>query len=427
MMPQGFLPFKLDTTSDEITPHAGLALFGEFLRSLGLFHDVNRLLPGPRSPKGYQPAEFVSPLILMLHGGGRTLEDLREIRNDTGLCRLLDMPRIPSSDASGDWLRRMGAQNRGLNALGRVCQILLRRSLNQEATEDYTLDFDASQVIAEKESAKVTYKGEVGYMPLIGHLAENGLIVGEEFREGNESPGAGNLQFIKYCERQLPRRKRIGAIRADAAAYQSAIINYCATTQKLFAIGAHLDTAVRNAIHGIPPANWVPYQDGHIAETVHSMEDTRESFRLIVVRRPVQPTLSGEVNETERFKAIATNRFEPAAEALAWYNQRGEASENRIKELKLDFGMDRMPCGTTAANAVYFRIGVLAYNLYKMFRDWALPAAWQKHRVVTVRWKLYQVAGKIVRHAGALLMKLQEWSYNLFTEIRLAYHELDWT
>lgn len=48
---------------------------------------------------------------------------------------------------------------------------------------------------------------------------------------------------------------------------------------------------------------------------------------------------------------------------MAFYDQRGEA-ENWIKELKEGFGMDWMPCWETYANAVYFRIGVIAYNLF---------------------------------------------------------------
>ncbi len=42
--------------------------------------------------------------------------------------------------------------------------------------EGYTLDIDATGIAAEKESAKMTYKGYTGYMPIVGHLAENGLI-----------------------------------------------------------------------------------------------------------------------------------------------------------------------------------------------------------------------------------------------------------
>lgn len=426
-MAQNFLPFNLEITNDEITANAGLALFGEFVRSLGLLNDIDRLLPKPGSAIGYSPSEFIDPIILMLHGGGKTLEDLRKIRNDTGLKRILNIEAVPSPDATGDWLRRMGDALAGLRALEQIERLIIRRVLNQDPETEYTLDIDATQIIAEKMEAKMTYKGEIGYMPIVGHLAENGLIIGEEFRDGNEAPQAKNLEFIKHCAQQLPKGKKIKAFRSDSAAYQASIINYCEDEVMLFAIGADLDSAVKNAIKAIPESEWRSYGNGHIAETVHSMGGTRKAFRLIVVRRPVQLTLNGEPEMTERFRPVATNRTGSAEEALAWYNQRGDASENRIKELKIGFGMERMPCGTKEANAVYFRIGVLAYNLFHMFRDWALPGEWQKYQVGTVRWRFYGVAGKIVSHAGRLSLKVSKWAFELFMEVRLEYGEMDWT
>jgi hypothetical protein len=428
MMTQRFLPFKLEKTNDEITPRAGLALFGEFMLSLNLSNDIDRLLPKPGSAVGYFPSNFINPIILMLQGGGKTLEDLRQIRLDTALQKILGIEAVPSSDAAGDWLRRMAEKSRGLKGLERVSRLILRRTLNQEAAIEYTLDIDATQIIAEKREAKVTYKGEVGYMPIVGHLAENGLIIGENFRDGNEAPQAGNLEFIKYCVRQLPSGKRIAAFRSDSAGYQAAIVNYCEDEDILFAIGADLDAAVKNAIKAIPESDWKEYGgNGHIAETVHSMGETKKAFRLIIVRRPVQLALDGKVEETERYKAIATNRTGHPEADLAWYNQRGEASENRIKELKLGFGMERMPCGTTKANAVYFRIGALAYNLFHIFRDWALPGEWQKHQISTIRWRFFGVAGKVVNHAGSIFLKVSNWAFELFDDVRMGYKELVWT
>lgn len=87
-----------------------------------------------------------------------------------------------------------------------------------------------------------------------------------------------------------------------------------------------------------------------------------------VIRRPFQSSLFDAGDRTERYTVIATNRREPAEELVKWYNQRGECSENRIKELKIGFGMERMPCGQFEANAVFFRIGVLAYNVDPVVR-----------------------------------------------------------
>ena len=373
-MTQTVLPFKLEITRDTITPHAGLTLLGEFINALGLPEKLDELLPGPGSGAGYAPREFVLPLLLMLHGGGRTLEDLRQLREDAGLRELLGLEELPSADAAGDWLRRMGG-GMGLSRSGAVSRYLLARGLAAEERAEYTLDCDATQIVAEKEEAAWTYKGERGYMPLVGHLAQNGLVVGEDFRAGNESPGAGNLEFIKYCEAQMPAGKRIKDVRADSAAYQAEVFNYCEETGKTFTIGADLDSAVRGAIAAIPQPDWQPYQDGYLAETVHSMEQTKRAFRLVVIRRPVQGRFFGEEDPRERYTVIASNREEGAAATVAWYNQRGEASENRLKELKLGFGMERMLCGEQEVNVMFFRIGVWVYNVFVLFKWLTLPTA----------------------------------------------------
>ena len=80
---------------------------------------------------------------------------------------------------------------------------------------------------------------------------------------------------------------------------------------------------------------------------------------------------------------------------MQWYCKRGDASENRIKDLKIGFGMEYMPCGTFQANATFFAIGVLTYNLYLGFRSVALGKEWERTQVQTVRWRLFQTAGKI--------------------------------
>ena len=423
MIAQTVLPFKLGVTNDKITAHAGLALFGEFIHALDVEGILSQALPGPGSGAGSQPEEFVVPLLLMLHGGGRTLDDLRQLRQDEGLLELLRIERIPSSDATGDWLRRMG-QGPGLEGLAAVNREILAHGLRGEGKAAYTLDIDATQIIAEKRAAKHTYKGERGYMPIVGHLAENGLVVAEEFREGNDSPGARNLEFIHYCCAQMPTGKRIGYLRSDSAAYQAAIFNWCEARRVSFAIGADLDSAVQAAIAGIPEGDWRPYQNGQIAETVHTMNHTAKAFRLVVLRRPVQLDMFKGEEPRLRYKTIASNRVESAEDTVAWYNRRGETSENRIKELKIGFGMERMPCGGKEANAVFFRIGALAHNLFALFKCKALPSEWRRHQVQTLRWRFYQTAGKVVRHAGSLILKVPAEMYTLFEEVRARCREM---
>ena len=405
-----------------ITPHAGLALLGEFAMGVGLLKAVDRYLPTPGSGAGYHPSEYIFPLILMLNGGGRSLEDTRQIRDDEGLREILPLERIPSSDAFGDWLRNMGV-NGGLSGLEKVNRRLLKRAMRYDGLTGYTLDMDATGICAEKQSAKMTYKGFKGYMPIVGHLAENGLVVGDEFREGNVAPARRNLAFIKHCVRQMPKGKKITALRSDSAAYQAEIINYCEQEGITFAIGADLDEAVVSAIMAIPEKDWKPYKSGYIAETIHSMEKTEKAFHLIVIKRPYQGTLFSEQDERMKYTVIATNRTESAEYVVKWYNQRGEYSENRIKELKIGFGMERMPCGQLKANAMFFRIGTLAYNLFRLFTLKTLSPSWHRHQVQTVRWRLYQIAGKIVFHGGQVFLKVRRGLCRLFGDIRFRIWE----
>ena len=428
---QTVLPFKLAATDESLTAHGGLALVGEYLRAMGVAGLIDHELPRPGSAAGYKPSAHVLPLILMLAGGGRTLEDLRVLRNDEGLRALLQLDDMPSSDATGDWLRRMGAQEFGAQALGanesesngsaglgRVNRGVFRRLLRQDDHASYTLDIDATQIVAEKREAHYTYKGEKGYMPMVGHIAELGLVAGYEFREGNAAPAARNLEFMQACERNMPKGKKIAAVRADSAAYQATIFNWCEETGKVFAIGADQDAAVKAAIKAIPEGDWKTFRDGEIAETVHCMNKTNKAFRLIVMRRPRDQDLFEE-RSPWRYHAIASNREnEDAATTMEWYSKRGDHSENRIKELKIGFGMDYMPCGTFEANAVFFSIGVLTYNLYLGFRSTALGSGWERSQVQTVRWRLFQTAGKIVRHGRRVYLKISAAMLDTFSAIR---------
>ena len=111
---QTVLSFQLAGTDKSLTAQGGLALFGEYLHGFGVGGLIDRELPAPGSAAGYSPSLHVLPLVLMLAGGGRTLEDLRVLRRDEGLRALLpQLNEMPSSDATGDWLRRIGAKESG--------------------------------------------------------------------------------------------------------------------------------------------------------------------------------------------------------------------------------------------------------------------------------------------------------------------------
>jgi len=415
MIQQTIFPFKIETTKERLTAHGGLALMAEFNHGIGLRELTDRYLPSPGSNRGFDPSVIVDSLVLMLQGGGRRLEDLRELKQEEGLMRLIRRDEIPEPDTVGDWLRRMGEPRRGqegLKGLGEGRDKINGRILKRDGIKQYTLDADATEIVGEKAEALFTYHGNKGYMPMVGYLYETGVCLYDEFREGNVAPAFGQKEFYLQCKQRMPWGKQIGYYRADSASYQADLFNQLEEDGVRYGITADQDKAVKKVIGLIDQKGWkepVPGCGHQIAETVHCMNGTKKAFRLVVKREIRRQRDLFEGKEGPYFyHAVATNWLEEeknTREVLEWHNQRGEA-ENFNKEVKNGIGMERMPCGQSYANAVFFRIGVIAYNLFIGFKRLSCPESWVKQTIATFRWKMVQIAGRIVKHAGKTVLKL---------------------
>jgi hypothetical protein len=105
----------------------------------------------------------------MLCGGGRTLEDIREIEMDLGLRLLCGFARLPGADAIGQWLRRSGQ----LGGLKKVNKFLARQVIARDNRRDFTLDVDATMIETKKQCADMTYLGCRAFQALLSFIAEH--------------------------------------------------------------------------------------------------------------------------------------------------------------------------------------------------------------------------------------------------------------
>ena len=117
------------------------------------------------------------------------------------------------------------------------------------------------------------------------------------------------------------------------------------------------------------------------------------------------------------YQAIDTNlEGLTDSEIIHFYNQRGEDSENRIKELKNDFGARQMPCADFNANALYFDTCSLSYNLFALMRQ-LLPLEFANKRAKYVRHRLYAIATKVVQHGRQVTVKCRAQYYDLLNQV----------
>ena len=431
-MPKTILNFNIKITNEKLTPRTGVAILGEYLKGLNLEKLCNTNIPLAKHPNGYTPFEFIYPLILMLHSGGRVLDDIKEIREDLALSTLLKIDNIPTASAYTKYLHKHNTI--GENGIRKINKQFLKRFLKSIKSEELILDIDATFIEAHKNTAAWSYKDAPGYMPMIGHI-NGGYVIDVDFREGNEAPASRNLEFIKQCQGQLPQGVKFDRFRADSASYQAAIFNYCDKENIQFSVTAKKNKNLFDSIKEIKDDEWQTFSKREkVAEFIHTMTGTDNAFRMIVIKKditPTLPTLEGYIGEEvmmqyqdEIYYCIATNDNDLSPqEIIKLHRQRGETSENKIKELKNGFNMSYLPTSNTQANAFYFAIGTLSYNLFLLFKQ-ILDSNLQKHTVKTIRYKLYNIAGKVVSHARELTLKVNEQFEKLLQNIRhKAYEE----
>ena len=381
-------------------------------------------MPTPGSNRGYRQGTIFNIFMLLFHEGGKCLDNVSHLQKEKPLMQLLGCGQLPGAKTLGNWLRRVGRSAQGLQELVNINKSILAAALYKR--KKITLDIDATVIESNKRSAQFMYKKHRGYTPMIGHICETGQVVAAQFREGNESANKKNLEFIQRCQSALPEGVSVSHVRMDAAGDQAAVINHVMDNAMGFAIRANMDGTVKATLSGIKNCDWRPlvYRDGsesdteQVCRTLHVMTKTPQAFTLVVQRKRIDDDDNSQldifINSDDEtvargryiYRAIATNLDELTdSEVVHWYNQRSETSENRLKELRSDFAAARLPCGDFDANAAWLMLSSIAYNLLALMRM-VLPIWWSTARAPTVRLRLYDVAGQIVRHARQWTVKV---------------------
>lgn len=419
------MPIKLEHTTERLTRRTGLVLVNRFGDTIKLPAQINRAFPAPGSNRGLPPSDYVLTLVEMMIDGAVCLEDVRLFENDDAYSALTEREGYPSSDAIGDWLRRHGGPD-GERRLWTVMSNLLN---TMTGGCGLTLDIDGTIIEADKGDAEMSYKGVRGYHPLLGACTELGLFVGSRFQQGNAAPQEELVSFIHQCENNVPGR--FTTIRSDSAGYNSALINDCFTRHRRFTITADHDTAVMERVRKISRHAWKQGRnpdgteaDYHVAETVHTMDNSAEAFRL-VIKRSLRTHQADLFDGNYHYWIIATNipaQQKDAQAILDFHNGRGEM-ERLIGELKHHYNLDHLPCGQFDANGLYFTIGLLAFTLVQLLKRHYFGTEWKRKSIRSLRYYWLHLPSRIVSHARYTIARVAT-SYTTFQQLLAIYLRL---
>ena len=442
-MSQGLLPYTVETVAapDGVTARAGLPLVLEALRALGLDRVIAEQVCVRERESGYSEAEKVEALVLLLAAGGTCLDDIALLQADGGLGRLLGR-KLPAADTLRHFLyafhddqllaqaqaaRPPGtvayipAETAALQGLARVTTALVHGVIAQGHATAATLDHDATLQESHKREALPHYQGGRGYQPAALYWAEQDLVVADEYRDGNVPAGMHNLPLIQRGFASLPPTVTAYYFRADSACYDERILKWLADPQRPggpagplgFTISADMSEDLHRACAAVPAAAWQPFED-RPEETVTVTEvgftpgdwpKTAWPLRYLALRiqRKQGNLFTGPAL---KYLAVVTNRDGAIGPLLRWHWQKAGTIELVHDVTKNELGAAVTPCGRFGANAAWYRLSLLTYNVLSALKSLALPAHLSAARPKRLRFALFTLPGRLVTHAGRLLLRI---------------------
>ena len=161
-----------------------------------------------------------------------------------------------------------------------------------------------------------------------------------------------------------------------------------------------------------PSIVFVTGEEGRETADLTATLNTWDKARRFVVSRVLKDEkdrkqlsfLEGE--EYDDFFFV-TNTERSSVEVVEFYEKRGNC-ENYIKEAKYDMAVGHLLLQSFWANEAIFQLMMLTYNLFLLFKmDFAKETEYRQ-QIKTFRLKYIFLAGKIIRTARSVVMKLSE-------------------
>lgn len=389
--------FNVILRRDRLASHAGLLLVREFAERLGVSALLDEELRVKQRQRGYSEGEAILGLCYNLIAGGSALADLDVLRGDPGTCELLGVETVLAPTTAGEYLRKFHLG--GIKDLQRSQLRLQERVRPRQPRRVCTMDLDSSiyeQASEQKQGSNKAYNGEVGYHPLFAFWDETGELLFSHLRRGSAYTSKKAIWFLEETWKCVPTQAQ-KKLRADSGFYSHEVVEWCEARGVEFGITADQTQPLMSLIRGVAEQEWEDlerYGVAQVAEVRYRPTRWQQEYRYVVKRNLVE-TKAGKLEF--RYHVLVTNNEDGTAAAVLEWHLRHANMENRIKEHKSGFSLEKLPTGRFHANWAYLLIGQLAFNLMQWFKQMVLPKEYQEATMKTIRHQVLNLAGKIVR------------------------------
>jgi hypothetical protein len=406
---------KLSFTDKEITPWSGMVFMKKLLDRTGILTKlISSELPVQESNRGYNPIQLITCFMVSIWCGANKFEHLEIGRFDEVLRKIFGFKKMAGHKAYVRYFKKFTI---AINQ--KVFSRVISWFFQQVKLDNYTLDIDSTVLTryGNQQGAKKGYnpqkRGRNSHHPLLAFVDECKMIANFWLRSGNAYT---TNNFISFLEDTLSRLqgKKVSLLRADSGFYSDEIFTHLEKKKIDYIIVARHYSTIQRKIAGIN--SWWTESDGlEVAATTYQGTKWDNPRRLIVVRQEIKqrPKATGKqlklfqdegVYGNYRYSCHITNL--PYSAKVIWDMYKGRADcENRIKEVKQDFGFDSFSLNDFAATEAALNFTIIAYNIMSLFKQ-AILKQDKIPQLKTLHYKIFAIGGYITKDGNQKLLQL---------------------
>lgn len=427
--------------------HAGVLAFSRAYRSLKVPELIGANLKLRARQRGFTEAQLIETILLLQIVGGDCPEDVSLLSADPMLGKALgyELPRVtalrsflerfhdealaqqrPAREAQKSFIMPASGPVEGLQQVqAGLVRRVARKYLDQgRGLLIGTIDQDATLIECHKRAAQAHYEGGRGFQPMVAVWAEADLVVADQWRDGNVPAHQEPLACAQLAFAALPESVTQRYFRGDSACHENALLEWLRSPDRQaergggigFCISARMTAELQKAALAIREQDWRTFgkdPDGTQRQWAEldfvpgerSEKKDQKPLRYVGLRllKP-QGLLFADGSDRHHY-GVVTNLNWDGGRLLQWQREKAGTVEHVHDEVKNALAGGHVPSQRFGANAAWFKLNLLAYNLGSAIKGLCLAEDERLVRWKKLRWLLVHLAGRLNRNNCVLRLR----------------------
>ena len=410
---------EIGITTNCLSSRSGLAPFVNFINGTGICGELANVLHDLRkSKKGIKLEEAFFQLVLFFTDGTESsLKTFDTLQKDEAWKKLLGCKKALGTAALKRILHK--AYEVDIELLRPLIRRIFLSALKDKNPNKVILFLDSSVYDNDgakcRAGVKCTYKKKEGYHPI--NLIWDGMYVDTYFQSGSCSTNHDGIA-IKMLQKITPLiRDILGEgiqiiVRMDGGYYDQKIfaacdelkINFICAGKRYSDHQIHANTKLEgfDGVYRKKSCTWhyLTFQERR------ATWPKEMNYRALFLR-PTEENGEALLGLDSRIILTNLDVKDCSDESIIDYDHSRGTDELTHRAAK-DFASERMPCLDFHANALWYTMGIISFNLFQIFKRNIAGFAWNCYPT-TIRRKLFDLAGKIVYTGRSFTLKITQW------------------